>query len=382
MVMVFAMLALLVLVGFCSLAVDYGRVQTAKTELQRTADAAARAAVAKISTSVASAQTAATSVAASNTADGAAVVLATEDIEFGTWNSTNRTFTVLSGAARSSANSIRVTARRNDVPLYFATAVGMSTIDVSAIGIASITPNSTSSPIGFVALNEMDFKKETFIGSYKSSENTNPDEDDSTGNAQLSTNGNIKFHKDSTLDGDALLGPSGSLDTSNLTMTGTTTSQAGSVTASASPTWSPTANPGGVPQNYTVSSTTTLGGGTYWFTSFKVNKPLTFSGPATIYVNGDIDLNDPVNTHQSLPANLKIYQIGSNRKLDLSKEVSLTAQVHAPGSDMKVKKECIIKGSLIVKTLNADKEGKFFVDEDCTASGSSSSSGGVVCLVE
>src|SRR5690349_7829892 len=117
MVIVFAVLMLLALVGFCSLAVDYGRVQTAKTELQRTADAAARAAVANVSGGISNAQSAATNVAAANTANGAAVALASTDIEFGTWNPTSRTFTVLSGAARSGANAIRITARQNDVPL-------------------------------------------------------------------------------------------------------------------------------------------------------------------------------------------------------------------------------------------------------------------------
>src|SRR5690348_17341133 len=96
-----------------SLAVDFGRAEMVKTELARCADASARAAVASISGGVSAAQTAAVTTAASNMADGYAVVLdpntsgANADIEFGTWSSSARTFTVLSGASRSSANAIR-----------------------------------------------------------------------------------------------------------------------------------------------------------------------------------------------------------------------------------------------------------------------------------
>jgi Flp pilus assembly protein TadG len=378
-VVALAILMLTVLFGFCSLAVDYGRVQTAKTELQRTADAAARAAVRSIATGISAAQSAATSVAAANTADNANVVLASEDIEFGTWDSSARTFTVLSGAARSGANAIRVTARKENIPLYFASTIGMSNIDVDATAIARI--EDENSAIGFVALEEMEFSKDAFVGSYDSSVTTSPTTGTSTGNALVSSNGEIKFKKNSTLDGDALLGPNGELNPSNLTMTGTTTTQGSDITVPASPSWSPAANPGGIAQNYTVNSNTTLSGGTYWFTSLNVKKQLTFSGPATLYVNGNIDIDDPIVTHGSLPANLKIYQLGSDRKFDIAKETTLTAQIHAPGSKFNAKKELVFHGSMIIKSLKVAKNADMFVDESSTDS-SGGSVGGAVCIVE
>jgi uncharacterized membrane protein len=53
-----------------SLAVDLGRVQLAKTELQRAADAAARAGASALPNGFASAQAAAMTIAAANLADG------------------------------------------------------------------------------------------------------------------------------------------------------------------------------------------------------------------------------------------------------------------------------------------------------------------------
>ncbi len=42
MAFIYIIVALVAMLGFCSFAVDLGRVQTAKTELRRAADAAAR----------------------------------------------------------------------------------------------------------------------------------------------------------------------------------------------------------------------------------------------------------------------------------------------------------------------------------------------------
>jgi Flp pilus assembly protein TadG len=132
-----------VMLLFTSLAVDWGHVQLTKIELQRAADAAARYAVAGLSTSVTTAQTNAVTAAAANTADGQSVTLSTStDIDFGTWDPSSHTFTVLTGTARSSATAIRITARRiaannNGVKLIFAQVLGRRTYDLTAVSIAT-----------------------------------------------------------------------------------------------------------------------------------------------------------------------------------------------------------------------------------------------------
>lgn len=127
------------MVGFCSLAVDYGRAQLVKSQLLRAADAAARYGVTGLSSGTAVSN--ATAAALANTADGTSVVLQASDIEIGVWNSTTRTFAV----SNVGSNAVRVTARRtaargNAVPTMFAMALGRGTVDVHAVAVASTTP--------------------------------------------------------------------------------------------------------------------------------------------------------------------------------------------------------------------------------------------------
>src|SRR5205814_1778527 len=112
----------------------------------------------------------------------------------------------------------------------------------------------------------------------------------------LGSNGLISGFQNSTLSGNATLGPSGSL--SGLTVTGTTTRQTSPLTPPAQPAWVPGANPGNTPMVYAVSSSKTLPGGTYWFTSLTVSGSLTFSGPTTLYINGNADVSGDLTAYQ------------------------------------------------------------------------------------
>ncbi|MGC4030215.1 MAG: pilus assembly protein TadG-related protein [Tepidisphaeraceae bacterium] len=115
--MVYALMIFTALGGIVSLAVDYGHVQLVKTELQRAADAAARAALTDLPSGVTTARNTAVTVAGTNTADSTAVALNTSsDIEFGTWDIPTRTFTVSAVGSEASANAIRITARSHGGP--------------------------------------------------------------------------------------------------------------------------------------------------------------------------------------------------------------------------------------------------------------------------
>src|SRR6266542_5733015 len=93
---------------FCmaSLAVDYGRVQLAKTELRRAADAASRAGAAGLG-NWQTARDLAAQYALANNVDGTPLVLDTSggiginDILFGTWDEVSKTFTTLAGSKRN-----------------------------------------------------------------------------------------------------------------------------------------------------------------------------------------------------------------------------------------------------------------------------------------
>ena len=110
--LVYITATLVAMLGFVSLAVDLGHVFLVRSELQAAADAAARYGVTGIADGVATAQTYAVNAGLENKSDGVGVVIALSDIEFGNWDKSTRSFSVLTGAARSGANALRVTARR------------------------------------------------------------------------------------------------------------------------------------------------------------------------------------------------------------------------------------------------------------------------------
>src|SRR5204862_504460 len=79
--------------------------------LQTTVDAAARAGCTGLQVSPAEVRIRAKAIAASNTVNGAPLTLLDSDIELGTWEPVGKTFALLSGAAESTANAVRVTGR-------------------------------------------------------------------------------------------------------------------------------------------------------------------------------------------------------------------------------------------------------------------------------
>lgn len=140
---VYLAVAMFALMGVASLAVDFGRVQMVRSEMQAAADAAARHAAGGMSTSISSARNRAESSVADNKVEGVAISFdKNADVEFGTWEPTTKTFTALTGAMQSSATAVRVTIRRtaargNAVPLTFARVLGRESQDVSVSAIAT-----------------------------------------------------------------------------------------------------------------------------------------------------------------------------------------------------------------------------------------------------
>jgi Flp pilus assembly protein TadG len=143
---IYMLVYMVVLSAFCSLAVDLGRVQLAKTELRRAADGAARAGAAGIPTDISTATALALQYGMLNKVDGSPLVLDIgQDIEYGKWDMTNRTFTKSNDPDSTSVNSIHVTARRtaarnNAIPMLFMSLLGFRQCDVTAESIVMVIP--------------------------------------------------------------------------------------------------------------------------------------------------------------------------------------------------------------------------------------------------
>lgn len=368
--MMYTIVALTVLIGFCSLAVDLGRVQMVKTELRRAADAAARAGAASVATGTTQARADAITYAGYNTADGTGVALQAADVETGKWAS--GAFTVNG----SPANAVRVTARRttargNPVRLAFAPMIGRDTCDVTAMAVATV---SSSMPTGFIGLQGITAKNNLIAASYNSSSTTSPNASHHTDNAALGSNGPIDMQNNNDLYGIEVLGPSATSD--GIDVHGSTIHLTSAIPTPADPAWAPTGNPGGIAQNYTVNSNTTLPGGTYWFTSLTINKNLSFSGPATLYVNGNISVGADVTAYGQVPSNLSIYQLGINRTFGdpAANGMDIIACISAPGSDFSAKNNAKWRGRMVFRKIEFKNGADLYYDE---ASGAAVGGGGI-----
>jgi hypothetical protein len=128
--------------GFAALGVDLAYVRYAHLQLQNATDAASHAALIRLRATgdVASARSAAISVAAQNNVWGKAFVLQTQDISFGGWDFSTKTFTT----NLSPANAVRVNGTRNAVTgangavgLTFGRLLGKSSINLAHTGTAA-----------------------------------------------------------------------------------------------------------------------------------------------------------------------------------------------------------------------------------------------------
>lgn len=153
--LVYATAAMVIMGGFAGLAVDWGRVQLTKTELQTAADAAARYGVAGLQNDLnggSAAYANAAAVVAQNKANGGRITFnSSADVEIGVWDKATLTYTVTGDL--NVANAVRVTtrcvaSRGSAVSLAFMSMLGKRTADVQAVSIAMIDYSGTTGAAG------------------------------------------------------------------------------------------------------------------------------------------------------------------------------------------------------------------------------------------
>lgn len=127
-----------VLITMAGFAIDFGLVISTQGQMRNTADAAALAAVTSLSNS-ATATTLATNIAASNMPPAQhGTVLASGDVELGTWDSASKTFTAGATPANAARAIVRKTAATNNpVNLFFARIINRNTVDLTVQAVAT-----------------------------------------------------------------------------------------------------------------------------------------------------------------------------------------------------------------------------------------------------
>lgn len=369
--MVYVTVAMTAFTALVSLAVDLAHARLVKAQLQCAADAAARYAATGLATGVTAAQNNAVSAAAANTADGTSIsVDPHNDVDFGTWSS--GTFTVLTGAARSSANAVRVTARRTaasgtPVSLSFGGLIGKTTSDVTASAIALSEPGQ---PYGLVGLSSATVSNCT-VDSYNSAQGSYASTH--TNSAYVESNSTVNV-SGATLGGNVAYGPSGSFSGSAGNVSGTISKL---TTALNYPTPSAgsyaTTNSNSNVSGYVSSGSFTLNSGTcnmpagtYYFTDFKVmGGTLNCTGPATIYVTGNSQIASTVNTYQNLPANFQILGTGAGT-YQVTAGGNLYGEIYAPSATVKILAAGTYYGAFVGNTLQIMASATVHEDDSLT----------------
>jgi len=374
-----------------SLALDFARVEVVKTELRRAADAAARAAIFDLPGGVNAAQQTALAMAAANNADGTPVTLsAGSDIDYLTWDPVKRTGTILSGTARTSANAIRVTARRtaangNAVPLIFARILCAKTCDVKASATAYAPGGGGYAVVGLNFIN-MSGKK---TDSYNSKKGKYDPATASKGN--IASNGAITLTSYVTVNGDARpgVGKSVSMD-GTCTVTGSTAPLKAALSyAMPSAAGYTSSNDNSQFGKYITSKkdfsmssgALMLAGGHYYVHNFSLTgtASITFTGPAVLFVTGTLNVGGGISTNLGVPDQLQINMVAGNSSntASFSGSSAFVANYYGPKSPITVSGNSDFYGQIVALSVTSTGSGGIHYDaaNDPTA-------GTGVCLVE
>ena len=357
MSIVYVTLLLAALLAVASLAVDYGRVQLAKTQLQTATDAAAKWAAQSIRDGHGAAVAMANDAAGDNHVDGVALSFTSSNVELGTWDADARVF---SASANPPHHAVKLNAVAT-VPLMLGSVINKPAVTLHASAIAT-----SESSAGFVGLSRLEFKNNTFIGSYDSRLTTLPTHATAARNAVIASNGVITGGNNGLLLGDAHYGPAGSVDLKAWSITGNTEQLASPLAAPIERAWAPAGNPGSVTNGHYTHAGGMLNGGTYWFTGLTVDRPLAFNTAATIYVNGDIALtgnNAAIVAFLGRPGNVTIYQLGANRKFTVDGDAMIQAVVVAPGSSFEANNKLNFYGQFLFDSFILKNNANLFFDE-------------------
>jgi hypothetical protein len=239
---------------------------------------------------------------------------------------------------------------------------------MTASSVACRTGGSLSASC--TGLNSITVENNLWVASYDSSVTTAPTHATSGTSAVMQSNGSVAgWNSNDLLKGNLILGPLG-VNTS-VAVSGTTTVQPGPVSNPTLPTFTPVTNPGGVSQTPMVNGNVTWPGGTYYFTSFNIasGKSVTFSGPATVYMNGNMTGadNNAIVTSDARPQGLTWYQ-ADGTTFRVGNYLNFTGAFVGGGAAFQADDHLNLRGGLFAKTITLQGANDIFIDTSLTIS--------------
>jgi Flp pilus assembly protein TadG len=376
--------ALLVcLLALVALAVDVGYLAHAHTELQRTADAVALAAAARLPN-----QTAAIDAGMETAEDNdtsIATTMVDGDFEFGWWNRRTSTFTTPTPANRGT-NAVRVTVARtadrgNPLSLFFGRVAGRNSADITCKSIAYMDRNFCGAFVGIewatVNGNPGSDSYDSVDGAYNQATANN--------HGSVCSDGVVTVSGGSVISGDARAGTDsevvlngGSIVEGNignrvkpLDMPPVDASGAAGNNNNANLPLLPRGNrlvsPVDRQGDFVLNSgdVYTMPPGTYYFRNMRMEggATLNITGNTTIFVVGDLTRAGGawVNNNTALAGNLEIYMTGG--KANITSDNTFYGVIYAPNTDVTVNASADFFGAIVGKTLKVSGSGKGHYDE-------------------
>jgi hypothetical protein len=96
---------------------------------------------------------------------------------------------------------------------------------------------------------------------------------------------------------------------------------------------------------------------------------LKFSGPTTVWVNGDVDIEGVLLGATTSPPLVKLRITRGGTSVNLAPQDDLYADIYAPLSDAKIAGTADIFGALLAKSVDLNSRGNFHFDESLGVSG-------------
>ena len=383
-------LLLAIMMGMVAFAVDLGYIAEARTELQRTADAVALAAAARLPDQSA-ARTAGIATSTSNSTT-ISPTLANSNFEFGWWNRRTSTFTSPAPSNRNT-NAVRVTVRRtqangNPLNLFFGRVLGKSSTDLTVIAVGW---NDRGLCGAFVGIQSLDVPGTLNTDSYDSVEGIY-NAATAYDNGSICSDGDITVGGDGFVDGNAMYGQGDEIifNGGDATVTGylgertrpldmplvdTSVVSTSNSNSSLPKVWRLNAVGNGHhwsnaidPQGDFVlnaGETYTMPAGTFYFRDFKMmgGATLNITGETKIYVTRDLFRGGlaVVNNNTQSAQNLQFYMTGGTA--NITSDNPFYGVIYAPNTDVTIAGSADFFGAVVGKTLKVTGTGQAHYDE-------------------
>ncbi len=383
---VFSLFIMVVLLGMVAFAIDTGYIVHTRTELQRTADAAAMAAAEDLPDDSGVAAVVQNYIALNHAAANS--VQPTPQVEVGFWNDDTAAFTT-PVPLDEFPNAVRVTVNRTQATgdplrLFFAPLLGTSNADVSATSTA-VLDRRLCGPI--VGVDWIKVPGNPLTDSYRSSQGsydpmTAGDEGTLCSNGTIDISGNAVINgssiagKDKTTDisgGAQVTGNLGNrISTLKLEPVDVTDVQFDNDNDDVPQATDSAGNPASFPLagncdfSLNANESVSLPPGTYYFKNLDLSTSsrVDISGKTVIYMTDELKMaaSSSINNSTQNPSNLKI--LSTHNKAKLTADATFYGVLYAPNAEITVSGNADIFGAVVGKKLTIAGDSAIHYDED------------------